>query len=157
MLSMIYACDEQNAIGKDGDLPWRQSTDLQHFKRITLGGTIVMGRKTWDSLPGKLPNRRHMVMTRSDRDDVETIDFDAVLSMAEKEEIFVIGGGEIYRLFMPYVDKIYRTIIHCKVEDPDTFAPNFDESVFEINSSKFTAKTERDQFDMTFETLTRSD
>ena len=51
MLSMIFACDEQNAIGKDGDLPWRQSTDLQHFKRITLGGTIVMGRKTWDSCP----------------------------------------------------------------------------------------------------------
>ena len=55
MIIFIYACDLNGAIGKDGDLPWRQSSDLQHFKRITLGGTIVMGRKTWESLPGKLP------------------------------------------------------------------------------------------------------
>ncbi|MEC7097481.1 MAG: dihydrofolate reductase [Candidatus Thermoplasmatota archaeon] len=157
MLSMIFACDEQNAIGKDGDLPWRQSTDLQHFKHITLGGTIVMGRKTWDSLPGILPNRRHLVMSRSDREDVETITFEEVISLAEKEVIFIIGGGEIYRLFMPYVNKIYRTIIHCKVENADTFAPEIDQSVFQINSSKFTPKTDRDQFDMTFETLTRID
>lgn len=157
MLSMIFACDEQNAIGKDGDLPWRQSTDLQHFKRITLGGTIVMGRKTWDSLPGILPNRRHLVMSRSDREDVETITFEEVISLAEKEVTFIIGGGEIYRLFMPYVNKIYRTIIHCKVENADTFAPEIDESVFQITSSKFTPKTNRDQFDMTFETLTRID
>lgn len=157
MLSMIFACDEQNAIGKDGDLPWRQSTDLQHFKRITLGGTIVMGRKTWDSLPGILPNRRHLVMSRSDREDVETITFEEVISLAEKEVTFIIGGGEIYRLFMPYVNKIYRTIIHCKVENADTFAPEIDESEFQINSSKFTPKTDRDQFDMTFETLTRID
>ena len=157
MLSMIFACDEQNAIGKDGDLPWRQSTDLQHFKRITLGGTIVMGRKTWDSLPGILPNRRHLVMSRSDREDVETITFEEVISLAEKEVTFIIGGGEIYRLFMPYVNKIYRTIIHCKVENADTFAPEIDESVFQITSSKFTPKTDRDQFDMTFETLMRID
>ena len=157
MLSMIFACDEQNAIGKDGDLPWRQSTDLQHFKRITLGGTIVMGRKTWDSLPGILPNRRHLVMSRSEREDVETITFEEVISLAEKEVTFIIGGGEIYRLFMPYVNKIYRTIIHCKVENADTFAPEIDESVFQITSSKFTPKTNRDQFDMTFETLTRID
>ena len=61
MLTMIFACDIDGAIGKDGDLPWRQSTDLQHFNQITLGGTIVMGRKTWESLPGKLPNRTHPV------------------------------------------------------------------------------------------------
>ena len=157
MLSMIFACDEQNAIGKDGDLPWRQSTDLQHFKRITLGGTIVMGRKTWDSLPGILPNRRHLVMSRSNREDVETITFEEVISLAEQEVTFIIGGGEIYRLFMPSVNKIYRPIIHCKVENADTFAPEIDESVFQINSSKFTPKTDRDQFDMTFETLTRID
>ena len=61
---MIFACDENGAIGKDGDLPWRQSTDLQHFKRTTLNKTVVMGRKTWESLAEPFPNRRNVVMTR---------------------------------------------------------------------------------------------
>ena len=64
MLSMIFACDEKGAIGKDGDLPWRQSSDLQHFKRTTLNKIVVMGRKTWDSLGQPLPKRRNIVMTR---------------------------------------------------------------------------------------------
>ena len=120
MLTMIFACDMNNAIGKNGDLPWRQSTDLQHFKQITLGGTIVMGRKTWESLPGKLPDREHLVMTRSNRDDVETITYEGVLELSKKREIFIIGGGEIYNLFLPHTEKIHRTIIHCNVEDADT-------------------------------------
>ena len=95
MLTMIFACDMNNAIGKDGDLPWRQSTDLQHFKKITLGGTIVMGRKTWESLPGRLPDRRHLVMTRGNREDVDTITYQEVLKLSKEEEIFIIGGGEI--------------------------------------------------------------
>ena len=155
MLTMIFACDEQNAIGKDGDLPWRQSTDLQHFKRITLGGTIVMGRKTWESLPGILPNRRHLVMPRSIRKDVETVDFDDVLKLANTGEIFVIGGGEIYNLFLPHVQKIHRTIIHCEVENPDAFAPAISASEFAVASSEFVNKSDRDQFDMTFEMLER--
>ncbi|MGB0200886.1 MAG: dihydrofolate reductase, partial [Candidatus Poseidoniaceae archaeon] len=108
MLTMIFACDVDGAIGKDGDLPWRQSTDLQHFKQITLGGTIVMGRKTWESLPGKLPNRTHLVMTRSSREDVDTITFQEVLQLSKEQEIFIIGGGEIYRLFLPHTNKIHR-------------------------------------------------
>ena len=130
MLTMIFACDKRNAIGKDGDLPWRQSTDLQHFKRITLGGTIVMGRKTWESLPGKLPNRRHLVMTKRLRNDIDTTSFDAVMKLAEGEEIFIIGGGEIYRLFLPHVDKIHRTVIQCEVDKADTFAPELNEEEF---------------------------
>ena len=151
MLTMIFACDKSNAIGKDGDLPWRQSTDLQHFKRITLGGTIVMGRKTWDSLPGKLPDRRHLVMTKSPRNDIETTSFDAVMELAKDEEIFIIGGGEIYRLFLTHVDKIHRTVIHCEVDNADTYAPELSEQEFSLTSSNFTPKTERDDFDMTFE------
>ena len=95
MIIFIYACDLNGAIGKDGDLPWRQSSDLQHFKRITLGGTIVMGRKTWESLPGKLPGRRNIVMSRSIRDDIEQMNYDEVISLSEKQDVFIIGGGEI--------------------------------------------------------------
>ena len=155
MLTMIFACDMNNAIGKNGDLPWRQSTDLQHFKQITLGGTIVMGRKTWDSLPGKLPDREHLVMTRSYRDDVETITYEGVLELSKKREIFIIGGGEIYNLFLPHTEKIHRTIIHCKVEDADTFAPEINSEIFKVSGSNVVKKSARDEYDMTFELLER--
>lgn len=155
MLTMIFACDMNNAIGKNGDLPWRQSTDLQHFKQITLGGTIVMGRKTWESLPGKLPDREHLVMTRSNRDDVETITYEGVLELSKKREIFIIGGGEIYNLFLPHTEKIHRTIIHCKVEDADTFAPEINSEIFKVSDSNVVKKSARDEYDMTFELLER--
>lgn len=90
MISMIYACDEQGAIGKDGDLPWRQSTDLQHFKRITLNKSIVMGRKTWDSLGKALPSRRNIVMSRKGVDNIECMTFEQVLELAENEEVMII-------------------------------------------------------------------
>ena len=155
MLTMIFACDMNNAIGKDGDLPWRQSTDLQHFKKITLGGTIVMGRKTWESLPGRLPERRHLVMTRGNREDVDTITYQEVLELSKEEEIFIIGGGEIYTLFLPHVDKIHRTIIHCKVDNADTFAPEINSEIFKVSQSEMVPKSARDEYDMTFELLLR--
>ena len=155
MLTMIFACDMNNAIGKNGDLPWRQSTDLQHFKQITLGGTIVMGRKTWESLSGKLPDREHLVMTRSNRDDIETITYEGVLELSKKREIFIIGGGEIYNLFLPHTEKIHRTIIHCKVEDADTFAPEISSEIFKVSDSNVVKKSARDEYDMTFELLER--
>ena len=155
MIIMIYACDKNNAIGKDGDLPWRQSTDLQHFKSITSGGTIVMGRKTWESLPGKLPNRRHIVLTRGLRSDVETATFEEIMEMAKSQDLFVIGGGEIYELFLPHAELIHRTIIHCIVEQPDTFAPKIDDLIFTIDEVKFVERTPRDQYDMTFLKLSK--
>ena len=155
MIIMIYACDKNNAIGKDGDLPWRQSTDLQHFKSITSGGTIVMGRKTWESLPGKLPNRRHIVLTRGLRSDVETATFEEIMEMAKSQDLFVIGGGEIYELFLPHAELIHRTIIHCIVEQPDTFAQKIDDLIFTIDEEKFVERTPRDQYDMTFQKLSK--
>tara|TARA_B100000963_G_scaffold362001_2_gene401882 strand:- start:5292 stop:5753 length:462 start_codon:yes stop_codon:yes gene_type:complete len=152
---MIFACDMNNAIGKDGDLPWRQSTDLQHFKKITLGGTIVMGRKTWESLPGMLPDRRHLVMTRGNREDVDTITYQEVLQLSKEEEIFIIGGGEIYTLFLPHVNKIHRTIIHCEVDNADTFAPEINSEIFKVSNSQMVPKSARDEYDMTFELLLR--
>ena len=133
MLSMIFACDEEGAIGKDGDLPWRQSSDLQFFKRTTLNKTVVMGRKTWDSLGRPLPKRRNIVMTRSGlRDDVETMSFEEVMALAENEEVVVIGGGEIYALFLPHAKEVHRTIIHTVVSDADTFAPDIESEGFHM-------------------------
>ena len=83
MLMMIFACDLNGVIGKNGDLPWRQSTDLQFFKKTTLGKTVVMGRKTWDSLPFPLPGRRNIVISRSNRDDVEVMSIQEVREVSE--------------------------------------------------------------------------
>ena len=152
MLSMIFACDEEGAIGKDGDLPWRQSSDLQFFKRTTLNKTVVMGRKTWDSLGRPLPKRRNIVMTRSGlRDDVETMSFEEVMALAENEEVVVIGGGEIYALFLPHVKEVHRTIIHTVVSDADTFAPDIESEGFHMIGERRVAAGERDDFPMTFQ------
>ena len=152
MLSMIFACDEEGAIGKDGDLPWRQSSDLQFFKRTTLNKTVVMGRKTWESLGRPLPKRRNIVMTRSGLiDDVETMSFEQVMALAENEEVVVIGGGEIYALFLPHAKEVHRTIIHTVVNDADTFAPDIESEGFHMIGERRVAAGERDDFPMTFQ------
>ncbi len=149
---MIFACDEQGAIGKDGDLPWRQSSDLQFFKRTTLNKTVVMGRKTWDSLGRALPKRRNIVMTRRGLDaEVETMSFDEVMALANEEEVMVIGGGEIYALFLPHAKEIHRTVVHTVVEDADTFAPDVESEGFHLIAERQVAAGERDQFPMTFQ------
>jgi len=151
MFTMIFACDMKGAIGKDGNLPWRQSSDLQHFKRVTMSKTIVMGRKTWDSLPKALPGRRNIVMSRSSRDDIEVLDFDEVLALGEDEEIMIIGGGEIYALFMEHAKEIHKTIINTVVEGADTFCPSMEDEGFHLIGERHVPAGPRDQHDMTFQ------
>ena len=152
MLSMIFACDEKGAIGKDGDLPWRQSTDLKHFKRTTLEKIVVMGRKTWESLGQPLPKRRNIVMTRQGvDDDVETMSFEQIMSLAEEHEVMIIGGGEIYELFLEHAKEIHRTVIHTVVHEADTFAPNVEAAGFYLLSERKVEAGERDDHPMTFQ------
>ena len=152
MLSMIFACDEKGAIGKEGDLPWRQSTDLKHFKRTTLEKIVVMGRKTWESLGQPLPKRRNIVMTRQGVDDeVETMSFEQVMSLAEEHEVMIIGGGEIYELFLEHAKEIHRTVIHTVVHEADTFAPNVEAAGFYLLSERKVEAGERDDHPMTFQ------
>ena len=154
MLTMIYACDTNGAIGKDGDLPWKQSSDLQHFKRITIRKTVVMGRKTWDSLPpGGLPNRRNIVMSRTPRQDVEVMSFEQILELSQNEELIIIGGGEIYSLFLPHCKEIHRTIIHTEVEGADTFVPDISELGFYLIGENHQSPGPKDQHSMTFQHL----
>ena len=152
MLSMIFACDEKGAIGKDGDLPWRQSSDLQHFNRTTLNKTVVMCIKTWDSLGQPLPKRRNIVMTRQGiEDDVEVMSYEEVMALAEESEVMIIGGGEIYSLFLPHAKEVHRTIIHTVVEDADTFAPELESEGYYLLTERRVAAGARDQFPMTFQ------
>ncbi|GAA0071610.1 dihydrofolate reductase [Clostridium sardiniense] len=139
MLSIIVATAQNNAIGKDNSLLWHISEDLKRFKEITSGHKILMGRKTFESLPGILPNRPHIVLTRDmnfsvDSDKVTVIhNLDEVISNYKNydEEIFIIGGGEIYNLLMPYADKLYLTKVK-KDFNADTFFPQIDMNKWEV-------------------------
>lgn len=140
MLSIIVATANNNVIGKDNNLLWHISEDLKRFKEITSGNTIIMGRKTFESLPGILPNRKHIVITRDenfrvDSDMVEVIhNLDEVLYKYENstEENFIIGGGEIYKATLPFAKKIYLTKVK-KDFDGDTIFPNIDEDEWKID------------------------
>ena len=156
MLMMIFACDLNGVIGKNSDLPWRQSTDLQFFKKTTLGKTVVMGRKTWDSLPFPLPGRRNIVISRSNRDDVEVMSIEEVRGLAKTDDLFVIGGGEIYSIFIEESSVIYRTIIDSKIEDGDTFAPEINPEDFSLESEEIVKAGENDDFDMKFQKWIRN-
>ena len=156
MLMMIFACDLNGVIGKNGDLPWRQSTDLQFFKKTTLGKTVVMGRKTWDSLPFPLPGRRNIVISRSNRDNVEVMSIEEVRGLAKTDDLFVIGGGEIYSIFIEESNVIYRTIIDSKIEDGDTFAPEINPEDFSLESEEIVKAGENDDFDMKFQKWIRN-
>tara|TARA_B000000609_G_scaffold157477_1_gene152136 strand:+ start:1589 stop:2050 length:462 start_codon:yes stop_codon:yes gene_type:complete len=147
MLGMIVACDRNGAIGKDGDLPWRQSTDLQHFKKITMGSNLIMGRKTWDSLPGILPGREHYVLSRGQIEDITVITVEEALAM----EGWIIGGGQIYEIFLPYVNELHRTIIDARVSEADTFFPDITGMGFELHEERHVEAGERDQYDMVFQ------
>ena len=152
MFSIIVACDKNRAIGKDGDLPWRQSSDLKRFKQRTLGRPIVMGRKTWESLPGELPGRRNIVISRSSRDDVEVLSVEEVMTL-EDEEICIIGGGEIYALFLPHISIIELTIIDTEVEGADTWFPQIEG--FELTKEDHLEAGDKDDHNMTFQTWQR--
>jgi len=152
MLTMIFACDLNGVIGREGELPWHQSSDLQHFKRITMGKTVVMGRKTWEAIGRPLPNRRNIVMTRSGPiEGAEVMSFDDVLALSRAEEVMIIGGGEIYSLFLEHAKEVHRTIIHAEVIGGDAFAPDIGEAGFYLIAEQHLQPGERDDHPMTFQ------
>ena len=158
-LHLIWAEDQAGGIGQDGDLPWRQRTDLQRFKALTLGHAVVMGRRTWESLPFPLPGRENLVLSRDPTwsdEGAERTTIEAVKARSEAgETIFIIGGGEIYALMLPEASLVYRTVVHTTVEGADTHAPRLDAAGWSLESSERVAAQEGDQHDQTFERWAR--
>lgn len=161
MISIIVAIAENYAIGKKGDLLCHMPTDLKHFKDITSGKTVMMGERTFFSLPKHpLPNRRNIVLT-----DVAGKTFEgaeAVYSIDEmvkcihgEEEAFVIGGGMVYRQMMPLADKLYITHIHHSWEDADTFFPEIKESEWKLLNAEHHFADEKNPYNYTFATYGR--
>jgi dihydrofolate reductase len=130
-ISIIVAMSENRVIGRAGDLPWHISADLKRFKRLTVGHTIVMGRKTYDSIGRPLPERRSIVISRNSDFSAEGVEAaatldDALRVTADEDEVFIIGGSSIYALALPIADRLYVTRVHTQIEG-DVFFPPFDE------------------------------
>ena len=127
-IHLIWAQDSNGGIGKDGNLPWHISEDLKQFKKLTINSTIVMGRKTWDSLPIKpLPKRRNIVLSHTIQSDVEAYQsYNQCISVLKKDnvdKIFVIGGRSIYKLFFNSADYLHLTTINLLEPGVNEFFP----------------------------------
>ena len=156
MLSIIVAKAKNNIIGKENKLIWHLPEDLKHFKQITTGHTIIMGRKTFETLGRVLPNRKHIVFSQNPDFKVKDENVEVVHSMLQiqeyiedKEENFVIGGAMIYNLLMPYVTKMYVTEIHKDFEG-DAFFPKIDLNRWQENSREKGIKNEENNLDYDF-------
>ncbi|WP_260925843.1 dihydrofolate reductase [Novosphingobium sp. 9] len=125
-LFLIYARAENGVIGRDGDLPWRLPADLKHFKALTMGKPMIMGRKTFESFPSPLPGRRHIVLTRDTTWQAEGAEpvatAESALALAGEGDIAIIGGAEIFALFLPQAGRVELTEIHAAYEG-DTVVP----------------------------------
>lgn len=165
-LTLIVAAAENQVIGRDGELPWRLSSDLARFKRLTMGHALIMGRKTYESIGRPLPGRASIVLTRNaswkaGHDGVVTTTSldEAVQSAKAAEtvsstEAFVIGGGEIYRLALPEADRVQLTRVHSRVEGDATF-PVLDKRDWQLVESEDHPADERNEHACTFEVWDR--
>ena len=159
MISIIAAVSDNGVIGADGDLPWRLPADLQHFKAVTMGKPIVMGRKTWDSLGRPLPGRQNIVITRQpgfDADGCDVVPYPAraLTVVDDAEEIMIIGGGQIYAMFLRPADRVYLTRVHTEVEG-DAFFPELDGEQWKRVSAERHDADDANEHAFTFEVYER--
>lgn len=157
MIVLIAAAAENNALGKDNDLLWHLPDDFKRFKALTSHHYIIMGRKTFQSFPKPLPNRTHIVITRRENYHPEGCliapNLEKAIAMApDNEDVFIIGGGEIYQQSMALADKIELTRVHADF-DADTFFPEIDQSVWQLVAAEFHPKDEKHAFGFTFQTF----
>ncbi len=161
MLSIIVAVANQQVIGKDNQLIWHLPEDLKRFKRLTTGHTIIMGRKTFESLGRILPNRKHIILCNDAQLDIQDEnveileDVDLLKPYIEsQEEHFVIGGATIYKLLMPYAKKMYITKIHEEFEG-DVYFPEIKEQEWKIIQTEKGLKDDRNPYDYEYITYER--
>jgi len=159
-ISIIIAVSNNGIIGRDNQMPWHLSDDLKRFKKLTSSHCIVMGRKTYHSIGKPLPDRTNIVITRNQHSKIEdvvicnTIEQAIEVAKSKNEtELFIIGGGEICRQAIPFVNKIYLTKVDVEIEGDASFSFNKDE--WNIVSSEFVAKNEKNEYDSEFQILER--
>lgn len=161
MISIIAALDQNRGIGKDNQLPWHLPADLRRFKRITLGHHLLLGRKTFQSIGKPLPGREMIVLSRDAEFQPEGCQvcssLEQALLLAERageKELFVIGGGEIFREALPLADKLYLTVVHARTE-ADTHFPALTESDWTVICQQDFPEDGQNSLGHTFQILVR--
>ena len=158
MVSIIVAIGENGEIGAKNDLLWRLPNDMKRFKELTTGHTIIMGRKTFESLPkGALPNRTNVVVTRNNEASFENCEVfndlkTAIDNHKNEDEIFIIGGAEIYKQAMIFAGKLYVTNVHNSFENADVFFSKINNNEWVTTESKDYQSDEKHLFPYTFKT-----
>lgn len=162
LLSLIVAMDRNRLIGRENQLPWHLSADLKHFKAVTMGKPIIMGRKTYESIGKPLPGRRNLVISRDANYNAAgcevfiTVDA-ALAALGDVEEAVVIGGMGIYQLAMPQVQKMYLTVIDAEFEG-DAWFPEYDAGEWEVVAEEKHKHEDREiKFDFRFLSLVKRD
>ena len=159
IVSLVAAMSENRVIGRGGGLPWHLPKDLQYFKKLTVDHTVIMGRKTYDEVKRPLDNRRNVVITRNPDFKPHGVTVvptlkEALALGATEREVFVIGGGEIYRLALPLADRLYLTLVHATVEG-DTFFPEFDKDGWALDEEERHEADAKHAFAFTFRRYSR--
>lgn len=158
ILASIVATDFNNAIGKDNKLLWHLPADLKFFKTTTMGCPIIMGRKTFESIGRVLPGRKNIIISRNKDLKIEGAEvyssFEEVMKNVKEEKAFIIGGADIYKLAMPYVTEIYRTLVKHEFE-ADTFFPEIKFADFGLVWEEEHFMDEKNAFDYTFQKYVR--
>ncbi len=161
ILSLIAAVDQKGCIGKKGGLPWHLPSDLKHFRSITSGKTVIMGRKTYESIGRALPNRRNIIITRQQSflaplcEVVSSLE-EALTLCSNDDEVFVIGGGEIYAQAITHANRLYITFVQTTVVDGDAFFPVIDETSWKETSREEHQKDDENTYAFTYVTYERT-
>jgi dihydrofolate reductase len=160
-ISIIAAMADNRVIGRDNRLPWYLPADLQHFKTLTLGKPIVMGRRTWESLPGLLPDRPHIVITRDSGYRAEGCQLahsleQALTAAGRVPEVMIVGGADLYRQTLPLASRIYLTLVHTRPEG-DTEFPEYDPAEWLETAREAHPGDSRNPYPYTFLTLERKE
>lgn len=158
-VEIVVAVAENGVIGRDNDLPWRLSSDLRHFKALTTGHPIVMGRRTWESIGRPLPERRNVVLSRGWADPPPGVEVyrslpEALRTLAAEERVFVIGGAALFREALALAERVHLTRVHGRPAGDVRF-PDLDPAVWHRVAGERHAADERNEFDHTFEVWER--
>lgn len=161
IISLLVAVDEAGGIGYQNDLPWHLPADLRHFKTLTMGHHVVMGRKTYQSIGTPLPGREMIVLSRNPGYRAEGVQvvssLPAALDLAKsrgEREVFIIGGSSVFEEALPLADQIYLTRVHAQVP-ADTFFPDLQENLWRVVSREFHPEDERNPYPHTYYRLIR--
>jgi len=159
-VSLIVAMSENGIIGRDGGMPWHLSEDLKRFKRLTMGHHMIMGRKTFESIGRLLPGRTTIILTRNEEFSVDgglvANTLEAAIELTNDDpEIFIVGGGEIYRAALPLINRMYVTRVHVEL-DGDTTFPDVDRDAWSVDKSTMHLADENNDYNYTFEDYERT-